>query len=162
MPIVTDSTGRTEADIAGPRDAGYRRIRGPTVRDAELPIIDMTRVLVTDDNHDHADSLASLLTMMGHEAATAYDGRQAVAAAARIHPEVVILDIHMPNLDGYGAARAMRQVDPDPPPLLVAMTAIGGEVARRQAMEAGFNIHLTKPVDLDSVLAIVEKAAHGH
>lgn len=131
-------------------------------RAARLPVMAMTRVLVTDDNHDHADSLASLLTMMGHEATTAYDGRQAIAAAARLHPDVVILDIHMPVLDGYGAARAMREIDPSPPPLLVAMTAIGGAEARRQAREAGFDVHLTKPVDLDRILELVERAAHRH
>lgn len=131
-------------------------------RAARLPVMAMTRVLVTDDNHDHADSLASLLTMKGHEATTAYDGRQAIAAAARLHPDVVILDIHMPVLDGYGAARAMREIDPSPPPLLVAMTAIGGAEARRQAREAGFDVHLTKPVDLDRILELVERAAHRH
>lgn len=118
----------------------------------------MTRVLITDDNHDHADSLATLLGMMGHQATTAYNGRQAVEAAARIHPDIVILDIHMPVLDGYDAARAMRDVNPEPPPLLVAMTGVGGEDARRQAVDAGFDVHLTKPVDFDRVLALVELA----
>ena len=105
------------------------------------------RVLVVDDNVDTAESLALLLRLRGYEVKIAYDGPEALATAGSFHPEAVLLDIGLPGLDGYQVARRLRQRRRNARVLLVAMTGYGQEDDQRLAREAGFDHHLTKPVD---------------
>jgi len=105
------------------------------------------RVLIVDDNKDAADSLGILLRMMGNEVHTAHDGLEAVGAAAIFHPEVVLLDIGLPKLSGYEVARRIREQEDGVETLLVAVTGWGQPEDRRRSQEAGFDYHLTKPID---------------
>lgn len=105
------------------------------------------RVLIADDNHDAADSLSMLLTMDGYEVRTVYGGRAAVSAAATFRADVALLDIGMPELDGYAAAKAIRQQRGGVDTYLVAITGWGQQEDKRRALEAGFATHVTKPVD---------------
>ncbi len=109
------------------------------------------RILVVDDNRDSADSLTLLLSMLGNEVHTAYDGQEAVEAAAAFQPEVVLLDIGLPKLNGYEAARRIREQAGGPHRVLIALTGWGQEEDRRRSKEAGFDHHLTKPVDFDDL-----------
>jgi two-component system CheB/CheR fusion protein len=114
------------------------------------------RVLVVDDNPDSAESLAMLLQFDGHEAHTAHDGVEGVAAAARIHPDVILLDIGLPKMNGYEAARQIRQLPDGHRIMLVALTGWDQADHRRRSAEAGFNTHLVKPIghtDLAKLLA---------
>ncbi|MEO7725681.1 MAG: ATP-binding protein [Burkholderiales bacterium] len=114
------------------------------------------RILVVDDNADAASSLATLLELRGHEVHTAGDGFAAVEAAARLQPDVILLDIGMPKLNGYEACRQIRQQQRGERPLVIAMTGWGHADDRRRAQEAGFDFHLVKPVDfaaLEKLLA---------
>jgi PAS domain S-box-containing protein len=106
------------------------------------------RVLVADDNHDGADSLTVALQGLGHEVCTAYDGEQALALAASTRPEVMLVDIGMPRMNGYEVCRAVRREPWGREVLLVALTGWGQDEDRRRAAEAGFDRHLVKPVDL--------------
>ena len=106
------------------------------------------RILVVDDNKDSADSLAMLLTLQGSEVRTAYDGLEAVEAAAAFQPDVILSDIGMPGLDGYQAAQRIREQHHGKRVVLIAMTGWGQEEDKRRSMEAGFDFHLVKPVDL--------------
>src|SRR5205823_1726991 len=113
------------------------------------------RILVVDDNRDGADSLARMLRLMGHEIYTAYDGHQAVEMADSQRPEIVLLDIGMPKLNGHDAARLIRQQPWGKNMLLIALTGWGREEDRRQTEEAGFNHHLVKPVDARTLLEVL-------
>jgi signal transduction histidine kinase len=106
------------------------------------------RVLVADDNRDAADSLAMMLKLAGNEVRTAYDGEQAVEQAEAFRPDLVLLDIGMPKLNGYEAARRIREQPSGHAMILVALTGWGQEEDKRRADEAGFHHHLVKPVDL--------------
>ena len=116
----------------------------------------MPKIMVVDDLRDSADSLALLFDALGHTTMTSYDGQQAVAAARTFAPDIVFLDINMPILDGYGAARALRSQLTDSPPVLVALTAISGPDAKRRADEAGFDFYVTKPADFNVLITIVD------
>lgn len=107
------------------------------------------RVLVVDDNRDSADSLAEVLRMYGHDAHTAYDGLKAVSYAAELEPDLILLDIGLPKLDGYEAARRIRKQRPNGGFKLVALTGWGQEADRQQSVEAGFDRHVVKPIDRD-------------
>ena len=107
------------------------------------------RVLIADDNHDAADSLAMLLSMDGYEVRTVYGGRAAVSAAETFRPDVALLDIGMPELDGYAVARAIRAQRGGADIYLIAITGWGQQEDKRRALEAGFATHMTKPVDPD-------------
>jgi CheY-like chemotaxis protein len=98
-----------------------------------------------DDNTDAAESLAMLLRALGHDVLTVHDGEQAVAAAAGFRPDVVLLDIGLPKMNGYEAARRIRDQG-GRGVTLVALTGWGQEEDRRRSREAGFDHHLTKPV----------------
>ncbi len=113
------------------------------------------RILVADDNQDAADSLALLLTMMGGEVRTAYEGLAALEAAAAFRPDVIVLDIGMPGLNGYEAARCIREQTWGKAPLLIALTGWGQEEDRRQSEEAGFDHHLAKPVEPNVLLRLL-------
>jgi len=103
------------------------------------------RILVADDNQDSADSLVSMLALMGHEAVAVYTGADAVEKASSYRPDVVLLDIGMPTLDGLEAARRIRGQPWSNGAVLVALTGWGQEEDRLQAKKAGFDFHLTKP-----------------
>src|SRR5690606_16950347 len=105
-----------------------------------------TRILVADDNADAADSLQRILAFYGYAVKTAYDGRAALAAALEFEPQIAVLDIGMPEMDGYELARELRSRR-GAALTLVALTGWGQEHDRRRSAEAGFDHHLTKPVD---------------
>jgi DNA-binding response OmpR family regulator len=104
---------------------------------------------VVDDNRDAADSLGMLLRMSGNEVYTAHDGLEAVEAAATFRPDVVLLDIGLPKLNGFEAARRIRAQQGGAAMLLIALTGWGQEEDRRRTKEAGFDHHITKPVEFN-------------
>lgn len=106
------------------------------------------RLLVVDDNRDSATSLADLLTMLGGETRTAYDGDEAVRTAEAYRPDVILMDIGMPNLNGYEACKRIRCLPGGDRIVLVAQTGWGHETDRRKSNEAGFDLHLVKPIDI--------------
>jgi PAS domain S-box-containing protein len=113
------------------------------------------RVLVVDDNVDAATTLQLLLKSLGHETCVVYDGLQALRMAVEFRPDIVLLDIGMPGLDGYEVARRLRALKRERPLRIVAITGWGQDDARARSREAGFDLHLVKPVDpgmLTSVL----------
>jgi DNA-binding response OmpR family regulator len=112
------------------------------------------RVLVVDDNEDAANSLATLLEVMGYEVRTAYDGPEAIEAADDFEPAVALLDIGLPRLSGYDIARHVRERR-GREVLLVAITGWGQEDDRRRAREAGFDHHFTKPADFEVLLELI-------
>ena len=105
------------------------------------------RILVVDDNRDSAESLAMLLKLDEHEVRTAHDGLEALEAAEAFRPDVVLLDIGLPKLNGYEVARRIRERPWGKNPILVAMTGWGQEQDRANSAEAGFNAHMVKPMD---------------
>jgi len=105
------------------------------------------RILVADDNRDAAESMSTVLRLMGNEVRTVHDGLQAVEEAAAFRPDLVLLDIGMPRLNGYDAARRIRAERWGKSTLIVAMTGWGQDEDKRRASEAGFDRHFTKPVD---------------
>jgi PAS domain S-box-containing protein len=116
------------------------------------------RILVADDNRDGADSLTVALQGLGHEVCTAYDGEQALALAATTRPEVMLVDIGMPRMNGYELCRAVRREPWGREVLLVALTGWGQDEDRRRAAEAGFDRHLVKPVDLPVLAELLASA----
>ncbi|MDQ3216161.1 MAG: response regulator, partial [Pseudomonadota bacterium] len=118
-------------------------------------------VLIADDNEDAAASLAMLLGMMGNETRTAPDGLAALGIGAKFSPEIVLLDIGMPKLNGYDAARRIREQHWGAGVVLVALTGLGQDEDRRRSHEAGFDFHLVKPVEpvaLEKLLSLVPSA----
>jgi CheY-like chemotaxis protein len=114
------------------------------------------RVLIVDDNDDAAETLRELMqTLDAHEVHTASNGADALEAAARLRPDVVLLDLSMPGMDGYEVARRMRATPWGETALLVALTGWGQEQHRRRSKEAGFDCHLTKPADPDALRAVL-------
>jgi len=114
------------------------------------------KVLVVDDNVDAATTLGELLRVLGHEVRVTHDGAAALQAAEAFLPDVVLLDIGMPGMDGYEVARRLAALKKAGRPLrIVAVTGWGQEADRRQAVEAGFDTHLVKPVDLDALVKVL-------
>lgn len=109
-------------------------------------------VLLVDDNEDAARSLEALLSLEGIDVTVAHDGTTAVALAQAQRPDAIVMDIGMPRMNGYEAARLIRQVPPGKRPFMIALTGWGQETDRTLAREAGFDCHLVKPVDLQELL----------
>lgn len=113
------------------------------------------RILIVDDNADSAASLAMLLNLTGNETQIANDGLEAVAAAEQFHPEVVLLDIGLPKLNGFEVARRIRSQLWGKEMVLVALTGWGQEEDRRKSKDAGFDAHMVKPVDYDTLMKLL-------
>jgi signal transduction histidine kinase len=120
------------------------------------------RILLADDNRDALESLAQLLELGGHEIHKAGDGVQALEAANRVRPELVLLDIGMPGMDGYEVARHIRSQPWGRATTLIALTGWGQETDRMRSREAGFDSHCIKPLDLQRLYSLLESLpAHG-
>ena len=120
------------------------------------------RVLVADDNHDAVESMGMMLRLMGNEVRTVRDGLQAIEEAAAFRPDIVVLDIGMPRMNGYEAARRIREQRWGSGMILVALTGWGQEEDKRRATEAGFDLHFTKPVsatDFERLMARLQADA---
>ena len=112
-------------------------------------------VLVVDDNVDAAETLALILQLDGHSVHVAHGGQQALSVAATLRPEIVFLDIGLPDISGYEVAKRLRALPALQGTRLVALTGWGAAGDRQQAREAGFDLHLTKPVSPDSLAQAV-------
>jgi signal transduction histidine kinase/CheY-like chemotaxis protein len=113
------------------------------------------RILVVDDNADGADALAAALQCDGHDTLVAYDGPSALEQAPHFHPQVALLDLSMPGMDGFELARCLRQCHP--PPALVAMTGWGTATDRQRCEAAGFAAHLVKPAQITDIEAVLAR-----
>jgi signal transduction histidine kinase/ActR/RegA family two-component response regulator len=139
----------TLARAAAPADSSPA---GTPDSEAVLPGL---RILVADDNVDGADMMGTILVQRGHEVASAHSGEEALRLAATFQPQVAILDIGMPGIDGYELARRLRREPATRDALLVAITGWGQDEDRRRAAAAGFDAHLTKPADPELVLRLL-------
>ena len=117
------------------------------------------RVLLVDDNVDGADVLASVLEAHGHRVLTAYDAAEALRVAADFRPDVALLDVGLPVMDGYELARSLKEVTAAAAPKFVALTGYGLPADRERSSAAGFYAHLVKPVDVEQLLELVERAS---
>ncbi len=118
----------------------------------------LCRILVVDDNRDAADSLARMLRLMGHDIQMAHDGREAIEAAGSFRPEVVLLDIGLPQMNGYEVARCIREQAWGKDMTLIALTGWTQEEDKRRSWEAGFDHHLTKPVNFAALEKLLVRA----
>lgn len=116
------------------------------------------RILVVDDNRDAAECLSMLLEISGHSTQMAHTGPDAIATACTFHPEIVFLDIGLPGMDGYEVARQLRRDPETSASTLIAVTGWGSEEDRRRSSEAGFDFHLTKPVESSTVETLLARA----
>ena len=131
----------------------------PAPRRADGPL----RILVIEDNHDTADIMQSLLRLLGFRAEVAYTGPEGIEAAKRTAPDVVLCDLGLPDMDGFAVARTLRQTPATAGSYLIAQTGYGGAEDRRRAKDAGFDAHMTKPIDpaeLERVLGAVAEMRH--
>ncbi|MGH7367438.1 MAG: CHASE3 domain-containing protein [Candidatus Rokuibacteriota bacterium] len=167
--LVEMHGGRVEATSAGPGLGSEFTIRLPRLAAdepeteavapavaADRPAGPVRRVLVVDDEPDSTDSLALFLRLRGHEVRTAHDGPSALEEISRYRPDVVFLDLGLPGMSGYDVARRVRMLSDGGAPRLVALTGYGTDGDRRQTRDAGFDVHLAKPVDpqaLDALLS---------
>jgi CheY-like chemotaxis protein len=116
-------------------------------------------VLIVDDNKDMAQGLAKILKFHGHEVRTVYDGPDGITAARALLPQVILLDIGLPTLDGYHVARTLRTEREFSDVMIIAISGYGHEEDRSRSREAGMNHHLVKPVDLGMLTNLL---SHAH
>jgi PAS domain S-box-containing protein len=154
----SDGLGKgTEFTVRLPA-AGPEAARGATVPSElrrERPSLAPRRILVVDDNEATARGLARLLKLASHTVDILHEGRAAAEAARRLAPDVVLLDIGLPGMDGYQVARAIRQEEACAATLLIAVSGYGQDEDKRRSREAGFDEHLVKPVDVDALLELI-------
>jgi PAS domain S-box-containing protein len=143
IPLCASDTPTEEADMTT-ESAASPGVTGPR------------RILIVDDNVDAAISLQILLNSLGHETAVAHGGMEALATARNFKPDVVLLDIGLPDIDGYDVARRLRSQKAHAHVRIVAVTGWGGD-AKQKALEAGFDLHLVKPIDSAALAQALEQ-----
>jgi len=119
------------------------------------------RILVVDDNRDAATTLALLLSLEGHDTTVAYDGLEARDKARAWRPDVMILDLGLPGINGYDVCRAVRQDPAGADVLMVALTGWGQDTDQQRSAEAGFDVHLVKPVEHEHLRDILLAGTAG-
>ncbi|MDB5338908.1 MAG: putative histidine kinase, hybrid [Planctomycetaceae bacterium] len=163
--LVEMHGGTVEAHSDGPGQGSEFTVRLPVLKlsqpTATTPRVRLAvetskrRILVVDDNHDSAMSLAMMLKLMGNEIQTAHDGLAALEVAEQFRPDMILLDIGLPKLNGYDACRRIRQQPWSNGMVIVALTGWGQEEDRRRTREAGFNHHLVKPVEITALQTLL-------
>jgi len=157
VSVRSEGVGRgSEFTVALPAVAAHAVPLGPS-RERPIPSrsVQSRRILVVDDNEDSAITQAELLAQRGHDVQVAHDGAGALGIAATFRPELAILDIGLPVMNGYELAGRLRALHGDGI-RLVAVTGYGGPVTRSRTVEAGFETHLVKPLDLETFFRVVE------
>jgi two-component system CheB/CheR fusion protein len=156
--------GRIEALSDGPAQGAEFVVRLPaTAADVQPSVTAVAvaierrrrRVLLVEDNPDSAESMKMLLELAGHSVRVVQDGEVALAAARAEPPEIMLIDVGLPGMDGYELVRQLRQIPALDGSLLIALTGYGREEDKQQALAAGFHHHLTKPVDIDSLHTLI-------
>ena len=167
--LVEMHGGSIEAASGGPGKGSEFTIRLPLAPGGSRPVLgaplveamSSKRILVVDDNRDSAESMSMLLGVLGAEVRVALDGATALAIYQEFDPSVVLLDIGMPDMDGYEVARRIRAGFPERRTAIVALTGWGQEQDRWRTRTAGFDHHLTKPADIEALQALVEDLGSG-
>ena len=164
--LVEMHDGTVEAHSAGVGQGSEFIVRLPITHEAPQPItplyeklttISARRILVVDDNQDSAESLAMLLRLTGHDTHIAHDGLEAVEKAEQLSPDVILMDIGLPKINGFEAARRIREQSRGKKPVLVALTGWGQDEDRQRSREAGFDAHVVKPVDPDALTNLLSE-----
>jgi CheY-like chemotaxis protein len=164
--LVEMHGGTVEARSEGPRAGAEVIVRLPALGDGEPPDgvakngeaaapKSSLKILIVDDNRDGAQSLSALLRLLGNETQTAFDGQQGIDMAEEFRPDVVLLDIGLPKLNGYEACQRIRERDWGRQATLIAVTGWGQDNDRRRSEDAGFDHHLTKPVMLPDLMNLL-------
>jgi two-component system, chemotaxis family, CheB/CheR fusion protein len=164
--LVEMHGGTVEAHSAGVGHGSEFVVRLPITAEAATPqpiappvdepaTTTARRILVVDDNRDAAESLAMLLELTGNETHTAHDGLEALETAAQVRPDLILLDIGLPKINGYEAARRIREQPWGKSVVLVALTGWGQAEDRQKSREAGFDGHIVKPVDLEALTRLL-------
>ena len=156
-------SGKRLRDCGAPQGwhRSYPPHSAPTVPTAMRAQTRSRTVLIVDDNKFAADSLASVLELAGHQPRVAYNGHDALGLIDSFVPEVVLLDIGLPGMDGFEVAREMRRHKRLKGVLLMAVTGYGHDEVLQRSAEAGFDHHLVKPLDLDALLTMLKEAPHA-
>jgi CheY-like chemotaxis protein len=134
---------------------------GEEVGVAAIPRIEGVRTLVVDDNRDSAETMAGVLRLLGSDARAVYDGEQALDVAQRFQPDVVLLDLNMPGVNGYAVLQRLRELPTQRRPYVAAMTGYGHMGDRARTLAAGFDAHLIKPVDVEQLRETLAHAGQG-
>jgi PAS domain S-box-containing protein len=170
--LVEMHGGRVEARSEGPGRGSEFHVFLPVMQEVSaipapgrvesspLPKLSL-RILIVDDNRDSADSLAMMLKIMGNTIRTAYDGQEAVSTADTFQPDVILLDIGLPKLNGYEACRRIREQSAGRKIFIIAQTGWGQEEDRQRTHDAGFDLHMVKPVDPMKLKNLLTDLAHG-
>jgi CheY-like chemotaxis protein len=168
--LVEMHGGTIAAESAGEGQGSTFTVRLPVVAHAAIAepgvapanaLAPGRRILIVDDNKDSAESLAMLLEITGHRTFVVHDGLEAIAAAEAHRPEVMLLDIGMPRLNGYEVCRRVRQQPWGEEIKIIALTGWGQDEDRRKSQEAGFDGHLVKPVDYNALLELLGSIRAG-
>ena len=161
--------GTVEAHSAGVGHGSEFVVRLPITHDAlqqlrpntppheKLATMTARRVLVVDDNQDAAESLAMFLKLTGHDTHIAHDGLEAVEKAEQLSPDIILLDIGLPKINGFEAARRIRAQSREKKLVLVALTGWGQDADRQKSREAGFDAHVVKPIDPDALTSLLSE-----
>jgi CheY-like chemotaxis protein len=163
--IVELHGGSIQAESAGQHKGSTFTVRLPLATGVSCPVAEapadvalaQARILVVDDNQDAAETLAMALELFGCQVVVAHSGAQALELIAIADPAVVLLDIGLPDMNGYELARRLRQLPGGPAMTLIATTGWGQQKDRERAFEAGFDHHLTKPIDFE----LLKPLLHG-
>ena len=115
------------------------------------------RVLIVDDNRDSVETMATLIRLSGHEIEMAHDGETALKKAKSFKPEIILLDVGLPDMHGYEVAERLRAIPENKSLVIVALTGYGNEEDRRRARDAGFDYHFVKPVDFTALESLINK-----
>ena len=169
--LVELHAGSVSASSAGPGKGSTFTVRLPSAKEnpvtpsisraGAVPLeqaaqAEKTRILIVDDNKDLAGSLARLLRILGHDVEVVFDGRKGIETARTYRPRVVLLDIGLPNLDGYHVARTLRQEGFNDT-MIIALSGYGQEEDLKRSREAGMDHHLTKPVDVKTISQLISQ-----